>query len=77
VIVWGRGTWEPVSGSLEEGQMSFRLDGEKLVGEWALRRWGGDGRKWLLIKKRDAEADPGRELPPQSVVSGRTIEELV
>jgi hypothetical protein len=29
-----------------------------------------------LIKKRDDTADPGRELPPESVVSGRRIEEL-
>ena len=76
VIVWDRGEWEPVSGSLEEGHLSFRLDGEKLQGGWTLRRWGDDERKWLLIKKRDQEADPGRELPPESVVSGRRIEEL-
>ncbi len=76
VIVWDRGTWEPLDGSLEEGQLSFRLDGQKLKGAWTLRRWGED-RKWLLIKKRDETAEPGRELPPESVVSGRTIEELV
>ena len=76
VIVWDRGTWRPLSGSLEEGHLSFWLDGEKLVGEWSLRRWSGDDRKWLLIKKRDEDADPGRELAPESVVSGRTIEEL-
>ena len=77
VIVWDRGTWEPLSGSLEEGHISFRLEGEKLSGVWTLRRWGDDERKWLLIKKRDEDADTGRELPPESVVSGRTIEELI
>ena len=76
VIVWDRGTWEPLNGSLEEGHLSFRLHGEKLTGGWTLRRWGSDERKWLLIKKRDEDADPGRELPPESVVSGRRIEEL-
>ncbi len=76
VIVWDRGTWEPLSGSLDEGHLSFRLAGEKLAGGWTLRRWGDDGRKWLLIKKRDEEADPDRELAPESVVSGRRIEEL-
>jgi bifunctional non-homologous end joining protein LigD len=75
VIVWDRGTWRPLGGSLDEGQLSFWLDGQKLVGGWTLRRWGED-RKWLLIKKRDETADPLRELPPESVVSGRTIEEL-
>ena len=77
VIVWDRGEWKPLSGSLEEGQLSFWLEGEKLLGGWTLRRWGDDPRKWLLIKKRDEHAAPGRELSPESVVSGRTIEELV
>jgi hypothetical protein len=31
--------------------------------------------KWLLIKKRDEHAD-GDDLPPESVKSGRTIEEV-
>jgi DNA ligase D-like protein (predicted 3'-phosphoesterase) len=75
VIVWDRGTWEPLDGSLEDGHLSFRLDGRKLQGGWTLRKWGD--RKWLLIKKRDDTAEPGRELPPESVVSGRKIEELV
>ena len=74
VIVWDRGTWEPLGGSLDEGQLSFSLHGEKLTGGWTLRRWSG--RKWLLIKRRDETADPSRELPAESVVSGRTIEEL-
>jgi bifunctional non-homologous end joining protein LigD len=76
VIVWDHGTWEHLSGSLEEGQLSFWLEGQKLVGGWTLRRWGDDERKWLLIKKRDETAQAGRELAPESVVSGRRIEEL-
>jgi bifunctional non-homologous end joining protein LigD len=77
VIVWDKGNWERTNGSLEEGHLSFRLEGHKLEGEWTLRRIR-DGKKpqWLLIKKRDEFAQPGRELPPESVVSGRTIEEL-
>ena len=74
VIVWDNGTWEPLDGSLDEGHLSFRLEGRKLNGGWTLRKWGG--RRWLLIKKRDETAEPGRELPPESVVSGRRIEEL-
>ena len=55
---------------------SFRLDGEKLHGGWSLRRV--DGRRWLLVKRRDEEADSGDPVAerPESVVSGRTIEEL-
>lgn len=74
VIVWDRGTWEPIGGSLEEGHLSFRLDGEKLTGGWTLRRW--EGRKWLLIKRSDEAAVRDREIAPESVVSGRRIEEL-
>ena len=78
VIVWDRGTWKPLKGSLAEGHLSFWLEGEKLRGGWTLRRTHeGAKPKWLLIKRRDEAAEPGRELPPESVVSGRTIEELV
>ena len=43
---------------------------------WSLRQI--EGRRWLLVKRRDDEADgpdPVAERP-ESVVSGRTIEEL-
>ena len=83
VIVWDRGTYRnlndvPMGDALERGHASFWLEGRKLRGGWSLRRTHVGGKpKWLLIKKRDEEADPARELPPESVVSGRTIEELV
>ena len=81
VIVWDRGTYEnlreePMEDALAAGHASFRLDGEKLHGGWSLRRV--DGRRWLLVKRRDEEADSGDPVAerPESVVSGRTIEEL-
>jgi DNA ligase D-like protein (predicted 3'-phosphoesterase) len=81
VIVWDRGTYEnlrdePMQDALAAGHASFRLDGEKLHGGWSLRRI--EGRRWLLVKKRDDEADGGDPVAerPESVVSGRTIEEL-
>jgi DNA ligase D-like protein (predicted 3'-phosphoesterase) len=81
VIVWDRGTYEnlrdePFEEALAAGHASFRLDGEKLHGGWSLRQI--EGRRWLLVKRRDDEADgpdPVAERP-ESVVSGRTIEEL-
>ena len=90
VIVWDRGSFRnlterdgeevPIKQALADGHASFWLDGEKLRGGWSLRRVA-EGRKprWLLVKKRDEEADPGRDPvadEPQSVVSGLTIEEL-
>jgi len=81
VIVWDRGTYEnlrdePMEEALAAGHASFRLEGEKLHGGWSLRQI--EGRRWLLVKRRDDEADgpdPVAERP-ESVVSGRTIEEL-
>jgi hypothetical protein len=81
VIVWDRGSYEnlrdePMEDALDAGHASFRLEGEKLHGGWSLRQI--EGRRWLLVKRRDDEADgpdPVAERP-QSVISGRTIEEL-
>ncbi|MFF8595127.1 DNA polymerase ligase N-terminal domain-containing protein [Streptomyces sp. NPDC015220] len=71
VIVWDRGTYEPLSHdrggrpvafaeSLERGHATFRLHGSKLHGEYALTRFrGGRGddaeEAWLLVRK-----GPGR-----------------
>ncbi len=83
VIVWDRGDYEPQTtgdfgAALDGGHASFELHGDKLVGGWTLRRTdAGRKPKWLLIKKRDAHArDGGTALPPESVLSGRAIEDL-
>lgn len=90
VIVWDRGTYEnvterdgepvPMAQALEEGHAVFELHGEKLRGGYALRRWKqGTKANWLLIKIRDSEAEPGRDIVaelPRSVISGRTIDEI-
>jgi hypothetical protein len=52
------------------------------MGAYALVRTGPPGarEKWLLIKKRDEGADARRKptsSQPESVLSGRTIEELL
>jgi DNA ligase D-like protein (predicted 3'-phosphoesterase) len=82
VIVWDRGDYrnlrdEPMEEALEGGHLSFWLEGEKLRGGWSLRRMSG--RNWLLVKRRDEEADARRNpvsTQRASVVSGRTIEEV-
>ena len=85
VIVWDRGTYRnlgdvPMDEALASGHASFWLEGEKLRGGWTLRRTHeGAKPKWLLIKRRDDEADARRRptsTQPESVVSGRTIEEV-
>jgi bifunctional non-homologous end joining protein LigD len=85
VMIWDRGTWEPLSDpdeGLAKGDLKFRLHGDRLNGDFVLVRMkprkGERGREnWLLIKKRDAYARDGDE-PTQdydtSVVSGRDME---
>jgi DNA ligase D-like protein (predicted 3'-phosphoesterase) len=85
VIVWDAGIWHPLTeGSpataLADGHLSFWLDGDKLRGGWTLQRTREGGKpQWLLIKKRDEEADARRNpvsTQPESVLSGRTIKDL-
>jgi bifunctional non-homologous end joining protein LigD len=89
VLMWDRGTWEPVGDphkSYRAGSLKFTLKGEKLRGGWALvkiggRRKDGDDQSWLLIKERDQQARPGQAgsivaSEPKSVATGRTIEEI-
>jgi DNA ligase D-like protein (predicted 3'-phosphoesterase) len=88
VIVWDRGSYEqggrvPWPEALDRGHAVFVLHGEKLRGGFALQRTGrGDAAKpqWLLIKRRDDDAQPGSDVTaaqPRSVVSGRTLGELL
>jgi bifunctional non-homologous end joining protein LigD len=84
VMIWDRGTWEPIGDpdeGLAKGDLKFRLHGERLNGDYVLVRMKpreGEGKRenWLLIKKRDDYAQAGDE-PTQtydtSVVSGRDM----
>jgi bifunctional non-homologous end joining protein LigD len=92
VMVWDQGTWEPQAGhtdvdeGLRTGSLKFILHGTKMKGKWALIRMGGKAaneRKpnWLLIKEHDEferkETDPSvTEAEPNSVVTGRTMEQI-
>ena len=89
VIVWDRGTWEPIGDprkGYREGNLKFVLKGDKLQGAWALvrirgREPGDNGRSWLLIKERDAEARSGPsarivDRAPKSAATGRTLDEV-
>ncbi len=65
VMLWDRGTYELIGeASAEEqlarGDFKFHLNGEKLSGDFALVRMKrGKGNEWLLLKKKDAFAQPG------------------
>jgi bifunctional non-homologous end joining protein LigD len=85
VMLWDCGTWEllgdaPVEEQLARGDLKFRLNGEKLKGEFALilMKGRGKGNEWLMIKKRDDEAVEGWDIEQHawSVLSGRTQQEI-
>jgi len=58
------------------------LKGKRLTGSWVLvRTRRGDPRRpqWLLIKHRDAAAEPGSEVVEEyltSAATGRTMDEI-
>jgi bifunctional non-homologous end joining protein LigD len=63
VLIWDAGNFEPLESpeaALKAGRLSFRLRGKRLKGEFALAllKGRGGGKQWLLMKKRDAHADP-------------------
>src|SRR5207244_6809520 len=80
VIVWDRGRWVPLEDPHEgmtKGKLLFELHGYKLKGKWTLVKLKKGEKEWLLIKEKDgyATADGGEALPPESVLSGRAVEE--
>ena len=92
IMFWDRGTWVPhpeskdIESSLRRGILRFTLRGEKLKGSWILARTNSAtnaGRPiWTLCKLPDSFAGSLTdkcilEAWPNSVSSGRTMEEIV
>jgi bifunctional non-homologous end joining protein LigD len=92
VMLWDRGTYtadEPskdpaadLRAGYESGELAFTLRGKRLHGSWALirtRRGTGKQQQWLLVKRRDDDAEPGSDVVAEyttSVATGRTMEEI-
>jgi bifunctional non-homologous end joining protein LigD len=89
VIVWDRGTYEPVEGAKSKkeqeyilmrdffkGTLTFRLHGHKLKGIFALVKTPARGENaWLLVKQKDEFASTEDiTLKDKSVMSRKTIE---
>ncbi|MCX2574948.1 DNA ligase D [Pedobacter sandarakinus] len=88
VIVWDRGTYEPIAEiktkkaqekhllqQLKDGSVKIKLSGKKLMGEFALVKTKGMGENgWLLIKHKDDYAST-KDITKEekSVLSGKTI----
>ncbi|MEA2661916.1 MAG: bifunctional non-ous end joining protein LigD [Chloroflexota bacterium] len=78
VMLWDAGTYEAdtddVGKALRAGELRFTLHGKKLRGGWVLVRTGG--RKWLLMKRKDAAASRTGDITvdkPRSVKSRRLL----
>jgi DNA ligase D-like protein (predicted 3'-phosphoesterase) len=91
VIVWDTGTYENMSRkdgenislkkALKQDSAKVRLHGKKIKGGYGLihASIGGDDRNWLVVKEDDDLADARRNpvsTEPESVLSGKTIEEI-
>jgi DNA ligase D-like protein (predicted 3'-phosphoesterase) len=75
VIIWDEGAADIVRD--EPGHLVVTLHGSKLTGGFALTRTGE--RRWILVKTRDAAAQPGSDIvaeQPASVRSGRTWQQV-
>jgi bifunctional non-homologous end joining protein LigD len=79
VMVWDRGTYEPLSPSpsreLEGGKLHFILHGKKVQGEWYLVRLR-QGNQWLLIKGKEDMKPVSKKMDDTSAISGKSMEEL-
>src|SRR5881409_78824 len=79
VIVWDRGRWVPLEdpeAGMKTGKLLFELHGYKLKGRWTLVKLKRGEKEWLLIKEKDGYVSANSALPPESVLSGLTVEEL-
>ncbi|HEY3218972.1 MAG TPA: DNA polymerase ligase N-terminal domain-containing protein [Candidatus Limnocylindria bacterium] len=81
VMIWDEGVWMPMAevdpvAALEKGELRFVLDGKKLKGSWTLVHT--DGRRWLLIKRRDEHAgtDEITVTQPRSARTKRLLAEI-
>lgn len=89
VIVWDHGTYRNLTmrhrkfismeKAIEQGKIIVWLEGNKLRGGWALTRMNRGKNEWLMIRLKENPDHP-REQPvetsPESVLSGRLIEDL-
>jgi len=57
VVIWDRGEYAILEGSVDKGKVEFVLYGEKLKGAFVLTKMKGKEKEWLLIKKADQFAD--------------------
>ncbi|TXI88842.1 MAG: ATP-dependent DNA ligase [Cupriavidus sp.] len=78
VMVWDRGTYEPLTPmkDLDKGKLHFTLQGGKLKGEWYFVRLRGEDNQWLVVKGGGSMKPISKKADDTSVLSGRTMKQL-
>jgi bifunctional non-homologous end joining protein LigD len=57
VVIWDRGAYGLMGGSISAGKLEVAFKGKKLKGMFVLTRMSGKDKDWLLIKKTDEFSD--------------------
>ena len=75
VEVWDHGTYELLE-EKKDGGLTVRLHGERLEGTWALvpAHLSGDEKNWLILRKRDEGATPGKRRAYRAMLATLTEE---
>ncbi|HEY1629430.1 MAG TPA: DNA ligase D [Tepidisphaeraceae bacterium] len=85
VLLWDKGTWEPLhdpNEGLKNGKLHFVLYGKKLQGEWSIVQMhgkaGDGGKNWLLMKLKDKYADARKDIlaDEKSVKTSRSLDQI-
>lgn len=80
VMLWDRGTYEPLTSTplkdLKNGKLHFALHGDKLHGEWHLVQLRGEEAQWLIIKGGESMKPVSKRNDDVSVLSHRTMKQL-
>lgn len=79
VILWDKGTWEPIGSEnvdFKKGPIKFALKGKRLEGSWTLVKYKEEDN-WLLIKEKD-EYVKSLDISKfkTSIKTGRTREQI-
>lgn len=64
VLIWDRGSYSLIKGSMEEGTVEVFFEGKVLKGLFVLTKLKGKDKDWLLIKKKDEYAMYDFEMKP-------------
>jgi len=79
VMVWDIGTYELIEGNYYKGFLRFYLTGNKLKGEWTIKRItnGEDSRdKWQLIKTGRNTRAVSKQRDDESALTKRTMTQI-